>query len=163
MDAVQWILFQDMTSITIHLAFGDKTVGIQWLIFFEFIIRWTSGGCFQYTKLRLIFISINDTPVHCSALLMMSMMSMIAVKRNYYKLLCFGCAAAVCAVVCTPDYLRINQIMPHAMLKWIPMIVMMLITTNMTMISVLPIVPNGTHVVKDEATLKGIPVEGGTH
>ena len=30
-----------------------------------------------------------------------------------------------CGVVCTPDYLRINQIMPHAMLKWIPMIVMM--------------------------------------
>ena len=35
-----------------------------------------------------------------------------------------------CGVVCTPDYLRINQIMPHAMLKWIPMIVMMVITTN---------------------------------
>ena len=70
-----------------------------------------------------------------------------------------------CGVVCTPDYLRINQIMPHAMLKWIPMIVMMVITTNLTMMMmrVLPIVPNGTHIVKDEAALKRVPVEGGAH
>ena len=34
---------------------------------------------------------------------------------------------------------------------------------TMMMIRVLPVVPNSTHVVKDEATLKGIPVEGGTH
>ena len=29
-DAVQRILFRDMPSKTIHLAFGDKTVGTQW-------------------------------------------------------------------------------------------------------------------------------------